>query len=359
MFEQKPIASIPGSHLGESIRVWDVRGSFDAETVLRSYPLGDTVEVTARTLLARMLLIRRFEEAAVDLIKHGRIVGAVHTSIGQEATAVGICSALKTQDVVTGTHRSHGHILAKGSRPRGLMAELFGKSTGVSRGRGGSMHVVDHSVGFLGASGIVGGGLPLAVGAALASRLRGENRVAVAFFGDGTANQGAVHEAMNLAAVWGVPTIFACENNGYAVSTPAVDAVAGAHIAFRALGYGFDGCIADGQNVLEIFAVANAVARRVRDEQVPFLIEAKTYRFREHAEGVSLAYRPASEIEEWMTLRDPIQTFVSAMTSKGILSEADVEQVDTEIRDVMNDAVSFAMNSTAPHPSELYEYLYA
>lgn len=359
MFEGKPVASVPAGSSGAQARVWDVRGSFDAESVLASYPSAKSPEGAATTLLSKMVTIRRFEETAVDLVKQGRIVGAVHTSIGQEATAVGICSALDNTDIVTGTHRSHGHLLAKGSSPRGLMAELFGKSTGVSRGRGGSMHVVDMSVGFLGASGIVGGGLPLAVGAALASRLRGDGRISVAFFGDGTANQGAVHEAMNLAAVWGTSTIFACENNGYAVSTPTADAVAGNHIAFRALAYGFDGCIADGQNVLEMFAVANTAARRVRDQKVPVLIEAKTYRFREHAEGISLKYRDASEIEDWMKSRDPIQLFVNTMTSKGILTSSEVVQIEQEVQELMNDAVSFAMNSSAPEPSELYEHLYA
>ena len=239
------------------------------------------------------------------------------------------------------------------------MAELFGKITGVSRGRGGSMHVADVSVGSLGASGIVGGGLPIAVGAALASRIRGEGRISVAFFGDGAASEGMTHEAMNLAAVWRTPTIFVCENNGYAVSTPVSDAVACAHVAFRALAYGFDGCIADGQNVLEMLAVANASARRVRHEQVPFLIEAKTYRFREHAEGISLKYRSASEVEHWMKLRDPIQTFISSMNLHGILSPDAVAHVDQEVRDVISDAVSFAIDSPAPDPSELHEYLYA
>jgi TPP-dependent pyruvate/acetoin dehydrogenase alpha subunit len=359
VFEGRPIASVPGGRSGPDARVWDVRGSFDAETVLASHPTVPDVALAAGELLRKMVMIRRFEETALDLAKQGRIIGAVHSSIGQEATAVGICSALETTDVVAGTHRSHGHALAKGSSPRAMMAELFGKVTGVNRGRGGSMHVADAPVGFLGASGIVGGGLPLAVGAALASRLRGRNQVSVAFFGDGAANQGVVHESMNLAAVWRASTIFVCENNGYAVSTPAADAVAGAHIAFRALAYGLDGCIANGQDVLEVLAVAMATARRVRAQHVPFLIEAKTYRFREHAEGISLKYRPDSEIEEWMTLRDPIQMFTGQMYALGILSPVDVDRVEEEIRDVMSEAVSFAESSPAPDPTELYEYLYA
>ena len=358
MFELDPVASVPGL-LSAAARVWDVRGSFNATEVLASYPGTRGVEDAARSLLSKMLVVRRFEETAVDLMKQGRIVGAVHASIGQEATAVGICSALNSKDVITGTHRSHGHLLAKGSPPSSLMAELFGKITGVCRGRGGSMHVADVSVGSFGASGIVGGGLPIAVGAALASRLRDEGRVTVAFFGDGAANQGMVHEAMNLAAVWRTPTIFVCENNGYAVSTPAKDAVAGAHLAFRALAYGFDGCIADGQNVVEMFAVAKASAERARNEQVPLLIEAKTYRFREHAEGIRLKYRSDSEVEDWMRLRDPIHTFVSMMNSFGILSPDDIADIEEQVRSVIADAVSFAEQSAAPELPELHEYLYA
>lgn len=358
MFDLEPIAFVPGESSREAARVWDVRGSFDAEKVLASYPNAATPDAAAKEVLSKMLLIRRFEETAVDLARQGRIVGAVHSSIGQEATAVGICSALASSDVMTGTHRSHGHLLAKGASPNALMAELFGRETGVSRGRGGSMHVADVSVGALGASGIVGGGLAIAVGAALASRLRQENRISLAFFGDGAANQGVVHEAMNLSAVWRTPTIFACENNGYAVSTPTATTVAGTHVAFRALAYGFDGCIANGQSVLEMFAVASACTRRVRAEECPFLIEAKTYRYREHAEGITLDYRDPSEVEDWMTLRDPIGTFKDLMYSMGILSPADVELIEEKIRDLLSQAVTFAMQSPVPDPSELFEYLY-
>ena len=358
MFDGEPVASIPGGRMGAA-RVWDVRGSFEPAEALAALPGAVSVEDAARSLLSGMLLVRRFEETAVELMRQGRIVGAVHTSIGQEATAVGICSALAPQDLITGTHRSHGHLLAKGSSPKALMAELFGKTTGVSRGRGGSMHVADIEKGSLGASGIVGGGLPIAVGAAWARRLRGEDLVSLAFFGDGAANQGMVHEAMNLAAVWRTPTIFVCENNGYAISTPTEDAVAGEHIAYRALAYGFDGCIADGQNVFEMLAVATSVTSLVRSRQAPFLIEAKTYRYREHAEGISLAYRDNSEIEDWKSRRDPIATFVATTDELGILSPSDVVEIEDRINEVMSEAVAFAQDSPAPDPSELYRYLYA
>lgn len=359
MFEGEVVASIPRSEPGSSARVWDVRGSFDSEAALAAYTHSDSVEETAKALLSKMLLIRRFEETAVELVKQGRIIGAIHSSIGQEATAVGICSVLETADTMTGTHRSHGHLLAKGSSPDALMAELFGRITGVSRGRGGSMHIADVSVGALGSSGIVGGGLPLAVGSALAGRLRNEPRISVAFLGDGAANQGMVHEAMNLASVWKTPTIFACENNGYAVSTPSEHAVAGAHIAFRSLAYGFDGCIADGQNVLEMVAVTAKVANEIRTSQAPFLIEAKTYRYREHSEGVSLEYRPDSEINDWITRRDPIQTFVETMESLSVLSPDEVEELESTTQDIISAAVAFAEESPMPDPADLFENLYA
>jgi len=220
------------------------------------------------------------------------------------------------------------------------------------------MHIADASVGVLGASGIVAGGLPLAVGAGLAARLRRNNRVAAAFFGDGASSQGVVHEAMNLAAVWRTATIFVCENNGYAVSTPASSAVAGESIAFRALGYGFDGCIVDGQNVIEMVAVAIAAVSRLRDEPRPFLLEAKTYRYREHAEGVSLQYRPQSEIDEWVSQRDPIDTFAQRAVEMGALTPLQVDEVDAEVRDLISEAVSFAEKSPSPDPSHLYEFLY-
>jgi len=354
MFEAEVIGSAGGS------TVWDVRGSFRPETVLGSFPNGESPENVARTFLSRMVTIRAFEERLIDLGRQGRIVGAVHTSIGQEATAVGICSALELDDIITGTHRSHGHLIAKGSEPKRLMAEVFGKVTGVCRGRGGSMHLADMSIGCLAASGIVGGGLPLIVGAALASRLRNERRVGVGFFGDGSANQGMVHEAMNLASVWKTPALFVCENNNYAVSTTVASAVATPHLANRALAYGFDGCVTDGQDVLEMFAVARATVARVREEHAPFLIEAKTYRFREHNEGMpDLGYRDPEEVRRWVDDRDPLKLFISTINSLGLLSAGEVSAVYEESDDVISDAVKFAISSASPYPDEIYEDLYA
>src|SRR5688572_26882259 len=236
----------------------------------------------------RMLRIRRFEEEGTKLYLRGEIPGAYHASIGQEAAIVGACLALRDDDYIVGTHRSHGHPIGKGAKLDALMAELMGKVTGICKGRGGSMHLADSTVGILGESAIVGGGIPLAAGAAMSAKIRGSDQVSLAFFGDGASNQGTFHETLNIAAVWALPVIFFCENNGYAITTPVMKSHGQPDIAKRAAGYGIPGVIVDGQDAVAVYEVTHAAVERARRGDGPTLIEAKTYRFDEHQVGLKI-----------------------------------------------------------------------
>lgn len=257
-----------------------------------------------------MLRIRRFDERAVELLEAGEIPGAVHTTIGQEAEVVGACMALRTDDYMVGNHRSHGHPIGKGADMKGLMAELLGKETGVNRGKGGSMHLADFSVGSVGESSIVGSGIPVAAGAGLGAKMSGSDRVCLCFFGDGASNEGAFHEGLNLTAIWDLPTIFLCENNQYAVTTAAADVVAVEDIADRGRAYDIPGVVVDGQDPVAVYEAVSQAVERARAGDGPSLIEAKTYRYKEHAEGLHIGaeYRSEEEVEEWAK-RDPIPTF--------------------------------------------------
>ncbi|HEY3418170.1 MAG TPA: thiamine pyrophosphate-dependent dehydrogenase E1 component subunit alpha, partial [Armatimonadota bacterium] len=261
-----------------------------------------------RELLSRMLLIRHFEERVDALFAAGELKGTSHLAVGQEATAVGACSALEPDDYVTSNHRGHGHFMAKGGDPHRIMAELFGKATGYSQGRGGTQHMADFSIGFLGMNGITGGMLPIAAGAAFSARHRGSRQIALAFFGDGASNQGTFHETLNMAAVWMLPVVFFCENNCYAMSTPARCMVSVGDIAARAAGYGMPGEIIDGNDVLAVQQAVQQAAQRARAGEGPTLIEAKTYRQLGHSRGDLRVYRTREEEAEWAT-RDPIRQF--------------------------------------------------
>src|SRR5574340_520178 len=243
----------------------------------------------------RMLRIRCFEQEACELLSAGTIAGGIHTSVGQEAAAVGPCMALRDSDYVAGTHRSHGHPIGKGAAIAPLVAELLGKKTGVCKGRGGSMHLADFSVGSLGESGIVGAGMGLATGAALSAQLRRSGQVAVCFFGDGASNEGVFHETLNMAALWKLPVVFFCENNLYAATTPKLESTALDNIADRAAAYGIPGVVVDGQDAVAVHDVTLAAVERARSGQGPSLLEAKTYRYREHAEGFEFAAKYRSE----------------------------------------------------------------
>jgi pyruvate dehydrogenase E1 component alpha subunit len=303
----------------------------------------------------RMQRIRLFEDAAVDLHKRGEIPGALHTAQGQEAEITGACMALRTDDYMVGNHRSHGHTIGKGARMRGLMAELLAKGTGVCKGKGGSMHLADFSVGSLGETSIVGSGLPTAAGAALGAKLQGSDRVSLCFFGDGASNEGTFHEALNMAAIWKLPVIFLCENNGYGQTTPAAQVVAVNDIADRAAGYAMPGVVVDGQDVLKVHAVVLEAVCRARAGEGPSLLEAKTYRYLDHAAnmGRNLGYRSSDEIERWRR-RDPIVLFARALRAEHGFTGGDIESIDAQVAREVEDAVAFARSSPPPALNEAF-----
>ncbi len=308
----------------------------------------------------RMVRIRFFEEQVVDLVARGEMPGAAHTSIGEEATVVGACMALRIDDYMVGTHRSHGHPIGKGADLKRLVAELLGKSTGVNHGKGGSMHLADFSVGSVGETSIVGSGLPVAAGAALGAQVLGQDRVALCFFGDGASNEGAFHEALNLAAVWDLPAVFVCENNGYAVTMPATRSVAVKDIADRARAYDIPGAAIDGQDPIAMYEAVQQAVERARAGNGPSLIEAKTYRYREHAEGFGgdIPYRSADEVEAWRK-RDPVPNFRTRLIEQGVLGGADLDRLDAEERQAVQDALRFARESPYPEPDEAFRGMFS
>lgn len=307
----------------------------------------------------RMLRIRLFDERASKMVKRGEIPGTVHTSIGQEAQVVGACMALGEGDYMTGNHRSHGHPIGKGAALGPLMAELVGKAGGVCGGKGGSMHLADFKVGSLGESGIVGSSIPIATGAALSSKVLGNGRVSLAFFGDGAANQGCLYEAMNLSSVWKLPIIFLCENNQYALSTPAHTVTAGI-IAERAPGFAMPGIrVEDGQDVLKVHDAVTAAVERARAGEGPSLVEVITYRFNEHSEGLKLGtdYRNPAEREAWMK-RDPIKMFRARLLEEGVADAVLLDALEAEVAAEVEAAYQFAEESDYPEPSVAFKDLY-
>lgn len=305
-----------------------------------------------------MLLIRAFEERVEAIFSDGVIKGTAHPAIGQEAVAVGVCGALLPDDTVTSTHRGHGHFIAKGGDPRRIMAELFGRATGYSRGRGGSQLMADFSIGFLGANGITGGGLPLATGVALSSRLRQTGRITACFFGDGAANQGTFHESLNLAAIWKLPVVYVCENNRYAMSMPIEQAMAIANVADRAAGYGLPGVVVDGNDLAAVRQAVRDAAERAREGEGPTLIECKTYRLAGHSRGDPRVYRTKDEEAHHRRL-DPIPRTREVLMQTGALDEANDEALRQRAADAVRDAEEFATNSPDPDPATLEEGVYA
>jgi pyruvate dehydrogenase E1 component alpha subunit len=305
-----------------------------------------------------MLTIREFEERLYKLFLTDTMPGTMHQYTGQEAVAVGVCAALDPADYITSTHRGHGHAIAKGVSLRSLMAEMFSKDTGCCRGMGGSMHVSDGSVGLMVTTGIVGGGIPIATGLALAAQMQQSDRVAVAFFGDGASNEGAFHEGLNQAGVWKLPVIFVCENNMYGFSVSFETASAVSDVANRASSYGFPGMVVDGNNVLEVYEASKAAVERARTGGGPTLIECKTYRHRGHSRFERAAYRPDGELEEWLT-HDPIPRFKDLLIQEQILTSRAYEQMMGEVMQEIADAVSFARDSSEPPPDASLHYVYA
>ena len=317
---------------------------------------------TLLLMLRRMWMIRNFELKVMEVHSAGEFSGAAHPYIGEEAVAVGACAALEDTDYITGNHRSHGHPIAKGGRVDKAMAELYGRVDGYCKGKGGSMHLADYSIGILGESGILGSSVPVAVGAALAAHIRGDKFVSMAFFGDGASNQGALHESMNLASVWKLPVIFLCENNQYAVTTSYAETVAVDHVSDRASAYNMPGMLVDGQDAIAMYEATAAAVKRARAGEGPTLIEGLTYRFEEHSLGLGRvargAYRDEAEIAEWRK-RDPLDILEKTLISQGIATREECDAINAETVAEVEKATDFARNSPFPEPDALFEDMWA
>jgi pyruvate dehydrogenase E1 component alpha subunit len=310
-------------------------------------------------MFRRISLVRRFEEQLKWLVETGAPVGPVHYSIGQEAVAVGVCAALERDDWIASTHRGHGHCIAKGAEVSPMMAELFGKVSGTNRGKGGSMHMTDLGKGILGVNPIVGAGVAHAVGAALSAKVRKTTQVAVAFFGDGAAGIGTLHECMNMAAIWRLPVVFVCENNGYAQSTPFEYASAVPSVALRAAGYAMPGIEVDGQDVIAVWQAAEAAVRRARGGGGPALVECRTYRYYGHHQTDDTRRYRLPEEEAAARERDCLISLRARLEKLGVASAADLNAIDAHNKAAVEDAVVFARESPLPDASELVTDVYA
>jgi acetoin:2,6-dichlorophenolindophenol oxidoreductase subunit alpha len=319
---------------------------------------ADTARETALSLYRTMATIRSFEERVAREFRTGEVPGFVHMYIGEEGVAAGVCANLRDDDFITSTHRGHGHAIAKGCDLNAMMAEIYGRETGLCKGRGGSMHVADFSRGMIGANAIVGGGIALATGAALSAQVRGSGQVAVAFFGDGAANQGILHESLNLAAIWSLPAVYVCENNGFAESTPAAYSTSVDDIAVRGAAYGIPGVVVDSRDVLAVYEVAREAVERARRGDGPTLVEAKTSRIRGHFEGDPELYRDDDERREAAD-RDPLPRLRERLLGDGLAAEADLEAMHADILAAVEAAIEYAKGSPWPDPAELTRYVYA
>lgn len=311
-------------------------------------------------LYRRMVTIRKFEETVYDVYSRGIMPGLAHLYTGMEAIAVGVCVNLDIEDNITSTHRGHGHLLAKGGDPQRMFAELLGKASGYNRGKGGSMHIVDMSLGILGANGVVGGGLGIATGAALSAKLKGVKRISVAFFGDGALNEGLYYEVSNMAALWNLPVVYVMENNHYGEYTSCNRSTAGTGPA-RAEAMGIPATTVDGNDVLDVYYAAQWAIQRARGGEGPSFIECQTYRWRGHHmgdQGDTYGYRSQEEIENWMK-KCPIRRFSELLIENEMATEGDLESIDEEVQQLIDDAVDYAKQAPYPDPSEVYEHVYA
>ena len=313
---------------------------------------------TALFLYRKMVQIRKFEEKLYQLFLTRPMPGSMHQYNGEEAVAVGVCAHLNKDDYITSTHRGHGHCIAKGVEIKKIMAEMFAKKTGCCGGMGGSMHIADFSVGMLGAIGIVGAGIPIAAGAAWSCKYRGSKQVAVAFFGDGAANEGAFHEALNLAAVWKLPAVFVCENNVYGFSTHYRRVTAVEDIADRAAGYGIPGKVVDGMSVRAVYRESGEAVERARAGDGPTLLECKTYRYMGHSRFEKASYRTKEELEEWKK-RDPVKLFKEFLLKEMKIEGKDLGRIDSQIDKEISDSVEYSEKSPDPAPDDYKKYLYA
>src|SRR5438477_4024758 len=310
-------------------------------------------------LYRQMQLIRQCEEQLARSHQKGLVHGACHTYVGQEAIAVGVCAHLGQRDVVFSTHRGHGHALAKGVTPRQLMAELFGRATGCSHGRGGSMHLFSPEIGMMGTSGIVGPCILQACGGGYSFKIKGTDNVAAAFFGDGASNNGAFHEGLNMASIWKLPPLFICENNQFATEVPNSYAAGNPNVASRAVAYGLPGIEVDGNDIRAVFAAAEEAVERARSGGGPTLIECKTYRTRAHAEGMGdFGYRTKEDVEAWKT-KCPIQRLRQSLIDDGTASAAELDAIDAEVQKLVHEARDFAEKSPWPEPTTAAEHIYA
>jgi pyruvate dehydrogenase E1 component alpha subunit len=319
------------------------------------------MEVSKEKLLwmyEQMQIIRTFESRVKVEFGKGKIPGFVHLYAGEEAIAVGICAHLTDADYMTSTHRGHGHCIAKGVEVHGMMAELFGKATGTCKGKGGSMHIADMDKGMLGANGIVGGGPPLACGSGLTAKINKTDQVTICFFGDGAAEQGTLHESLNLAAIWKLPVIFVAENNGYAESTPAHYHCSVENIADRAAAYNMPGVTVDGNDIFAVYESAGEAISRARAGQGPTLLECKTYRFYGHYEGDQQTYKIATENERYQKERDPLKLFKDNVLARKLVNEAALKTIDDRVTAQIEEAVRFAEESPFPEVRETYTDVY-
>jgi len=306
----------------------------------------------------QMWLIRAFEEAVADIYRRGLARGSAHAYIGEEAIAVGACATLRKEDYVVSTHRGHGHCIAKGLDVRRMMAEIMAKETGYCHGKGGSMHIADVSLGVLGANGIVGAGLPIAVGAGLSIKVRQSGQVVVAFFGDGAANTGSFHEALNLAGVQKVPVVFICENNLYGLNTSTARALSVENVADRAPAYGMPGLMVDGNDVVAVYEAVGEAVSRARRGSGPSLVECKTFRWLKHSVMTPVDLRPTEQIEEWKR-RDPLPRLRATLLERGILDAAGATAAEERARAAIADAVRYASDGPEPTAASAYEDIYA
>lgn len=309
-------------------------------------------------MFRRMLELRLFEEKVFDLYGQNFVPGTIHLYAGEEAVAVGVCSALKKSDYITSTHRGHGHCIAKGADLKRTMAEILGRKTGYCKGKGGSMHIADFNVGVLGATAVVGAGLPIAVGAGVSAQLRKTDQVTACFFGEGASNQGTFHESLNLASAWRLPVVFVCENNLYAMGTRQSRIMAVENVADRASAYGIPGVVVDGNDVLKVHEATEMAVDRARKGEGPTLIECKTYRHKGHSRVDPAKYRPKEEVDEWLR-KDPINRFRKQLLSSEVASETEIKQIETEVAAEIENAVKFAKESPYPAPEEALDDVYA
>jgi pyruvate dehydrogenase E1 component alpha subunit len=306
----------------------------------------------------KMLEIRCFEEKVFELYGQNLVPGTIHLYAGEEAVAVGVCSNLRKDDYITSTHRGHGHCIAKGADLKRTMAEILGKETGYCKGKGGSMHIADFNIGMLGATAVVGAGLPIAVGAGLSAKLRKTDQVVACFFGEGASNQGTFHESINMASTWSLPVIFVCENNLYAMGTCQSKVMKIENIADRAVAYEIPGVTADGNDVLAVFEASQKAVDRARSGAGPTLIECKTYRHKGHSRVDPAKYRPKEEVEQWLA-KDPIKRFRETLLQNNTFSHAEIKKIEENVAASIEEAVKFAVESPYPRPEEALEDVYA